>query len=348
MKTKIKLLRKQFEKHKIIILLVPILFILSLTYVASKSFLAEGQENNSFNQEFQAYKNVLQDNIVLTCGDIDGDENDEILTSTLENRASLKIFNSSGELEDTYEDIFKNNNSNLNIVAGDIDGDGRDEIIKASAENNSIIEVFQDREVISKFRAFKNLNIGISVASGDVNNDGRDEIIVGTGKGGGPQVKVFNWQGEELASFFVFSPSLRNGINVAVNNIDEDLAEEIIVSQKRGGEGVVRIYKLDNIKTSLNTFMAYPNTFKLGANIVSGDLNGDSKAEIITAKDVDNDELEIKMFNATGSVQKINNDIFSKINSKNKIDICDFGDRVGIVLSYQEMEDVKIKVIYNY
>ena len=313
MKIKIKFIKNQFEKYKIIILLIPILVILSLTYTTSKSYLAEGQEGGNTYQDFQIYKGDNQDNVSLACGDTDGDGVDEIITTTFEKESDFKIFNTRGVLENTYKNFSKSNINNFNFVTGDIDGDSRDEIIKFSTANNSLIEVLKDNKVISRFEVFKNLNIGTTVASGDVDGDGMDEIIVGAGKGGGPQVDIFNGKGEQIASFFVFSPSLRNGINIATGNVDEDSAEEIIVSQKREGEGVVRIYKLDNIKTSLNTFMAYPNTIKAGANIMVSDLDNDNKSEIITTQDVDNDDFEMKLFDSQGNILNLTNEVFSNI-----------------------------------
>ena len=334
MKIKTKFFKKQLEKYKIIILLIPILFILSLTYTTSRSFLAEGQEDSNVDQDFQIYENLTQDKINLFCGDIDGDEVDEIITINSEKDPSFKVFNLRGEQKDIIKGFSGSNKNEFSYVAGDIDGDKKDEIIRFFTENSSLIEILKDNKIISKFEVFKNLNIGTSVALGDINNDGLDEIVVGAGRGGGPQVDVFNGQGERLASFFVFSPSLRNGVNVVTGNVDEEAKEEIIVSQKRGGEGVIRIYKLDNIKTFLNTFMAYPNTFKDGANLVASDLDNNGRLEIITTRDIDdNNQLEMKLFNSAGNKWDLTNDKFSKITHDSKISACDFRDRKGIVAS---------------
>ncbi|NQU99607.1 MAG: FG-GAP repeat protein [Parcubacteria group bacterium] len=348
MKIKTKFLKNQLEKYRIVILLIPILAILSLTYATSKSFLAEGQEGDNTYQDFQIYEDITQDKVTFACGDINGDEVDEIITTTFEKGSDFKIFNTKGVLEDTYKSFSKSNKNNFDFVTGDIDGDSKDEIIKFSTEKSSLIEVLKDNKVISRFEVFKNLNIGTTVASGDVDGDGMDEIVVGAGKGGGPQVDVFDGVGNQIASLFVFSPSLRNGINVATGNVDEDAIEEIIVSQKREGEGVVRIYKLDNIKTSLDTFMAYPDTIKAGANIIASDLDNDNKSEIITAKDVDNDEFEMELFDSQGNALNITNEAFSNITHDSEVDACDFQDKKGIATSYERDGDVRMEIIYSY
>jgi len=87
------------------------------------------------------------------------------------------------------------------------DGDGQDEIVKIPSFSNSSVEIFKNSKKVNEFKVFNDIKIELSGALGDINNDGQEEIIIGVGKNGGPQVKIFNNKGNELASFFAFIPA---------------------------------------------------------------------------------------------------------------------------------------------
>ena len=58
---------------------------------------------------------------------------------------------------------------------------------------------------------------------GDVDQDGKDEVIVGAGEGGGPQIRVFEANGERKPiQFFAFHPSSRSGVDVAAADVNGD------------------------------------------------------------------------------------------------------------------------------
>ena len=339
MKIKIKKIRKNLEKHRIIILLIPIFLLLTISYTISKSFLAEGQVNHISNEEFEVEK--FND---FACGNVDSDGKDEIVVAQNDN---IKVYDNKGELLEKQENVFREK-GDYKIALGDINGDGRDEIVKYLEEDRSTIEVYNHKKLLYKFAAFDGLRLGVSLALGDINNNGQDEIIVGAGKGGGPQVKVFEGAGREIASFFVFNPPLRSGINVASGNVDEEEGEEVIVSEKSEGEGVVRVYKMDNLRTFLNTFMAYPNTFKDGARIIASDLDGNNKSEIVTYKEVDSNEIDLKMFDALGGQKNISKELFNEFKGSDKLEACDFDGRKGLVFGVVRGEKILMRVVYNY
>ncbi len=344
-KKKNKFIKRQFEKYNIIILLVPIICVLSLTYFASKSFLAKGQGSDDAYKEFQIYQDMPQDKIALACGDLKGEGGDRILTAAYENNSDLKIFNKDGELEDTYQNIFKDGGNKFNIIAGDIDGDGKDEIIKASAENKSYIEIFKNKELVAKFEAYKNINIGVSVASGDINNDGLDEIIVGAGQGGGPQVKVFNGKGQELASFFAFDPKLREGINVASGNFDDDIQDEIVASPKIGGNGLIKFYKVDKEIKLINTKIIYPLIIKSGVKILTNRTNED----LLVMKDGDKTNPDMKLYKSDGSNLDVDKNILNlDLKDVSDIKLCSLDNNESLVTAYTSNNQAFIKIIsYN-
>ena len=57
------------------------------------------------------------------------------------------------------------------------------------------------------------------VPTGDLNGKGRFEIIAGAGAGGGPQVRVFDSEGQLMSAFFAFDPGFTGGVNVATGRV---------------------------------------------------------------------------------------------------------------------------------
>lgn len=125
----------------------------------------------------------------------------------------------------------------------------------------------------------ENFTGGVNVASGDIDGDGADEIITGAGKGGGPHVRIFNSQGAVVSQFFAYNPGFRGGVNIAACDIDNDGIDEIIAGAGPGGGPHIRIFSADGkVK---GQFFAYAENFRGGVSIACGDIDGDSKNEII-------------------------------------------------------------------
>ena len=61
---------------------------------------------------------------------------------------------------------------------------------------------------------------GVKLSISDLNNDGKAEIIVGAGKGGGPQVRIFNYYGDVRSQFFAYVKWFFGGVNVGEINAE--------------------------------------------------------------------------------------------------------------------------------
>ena len=67
-------------------------------------------------------------------------------------------------------------------------------------------------------------------------NDGSVEIVTGTENGGGPQLRIFNKDGNLIhPGFFAYDTKFRGGVNVAIGDLNGDNVNEIIAGAGVGG-----------------------------------------------------------------------------------------------------------------
>ena len=138
------------------------------------------------------------------------------------------------------------------------------------------------------------------MAAGDVTGDGKADIITGTGAGGGPHVKAFNGvTGALVASFFAFDPTFGGGVFVAAGDVTGDGKTDIIVGAGGGGGPFTKVFTGSGALVA--SFLAYDLAFAGGVRVTTRDVNGDGKADIITAAGPGGGP-HVKVFNAASGV----------------------------------------------
>ena len=108
-------------------------------------------------------------------------------------------------------------------------------------------------------------------------------IITGAGPGGGPHIRVFDYQGNarsEPNKLYAFDRAFKGGINVAACDTDGDNIDEIVAGAGTGGGPWVRVFEVDG--SLMTQFMTYDRNMKGGVEVACGDLNGNGREEIIT------------------------------------------------------------------
>jgi len=139
-------------------------------------------------------------------------------------------------------------------------------------------------------------SLGAALASGDVDADGFDELIIGapTSAGGEGAVWLIDFQ-EAVAPFQLLPPDLPEpgisefatgeaaaqlGRSVAVGDIDEDSADDVIVGAPFFDGGKGKVYVLSSDSGVLDFVTPDPGTH-LGYRVAAGDVNGDGAADIV-------------------------------------------------------------------
>jgi hypothetical protein len=248
----------------------------------------------------------------IAIGNFDADTDVEVVTSPGKGSgAHVKVFEKdmtfTGKEFFAYSDQFR---GGTDVAAGDVDGDGIDEIITGAGPGGGPhVQAFKPNgQVVASFYAYgQSFSGGVSVAAGDVDGDGIDEIITGPGSGGGPHVRAFKSNGQELIGFFAYSQNFHGGVDVASGDVSGDTKYEIITGAGPGGGPHVQVISYTGNTSEpimfMNGFFAYDAQFTSGvrvssANVRSG-VNG-SKHEILTAPRA-NGGPHIKMFDGNGN-----------------------------------------------
>jgi hypothetical protein len=194
----------------------------------------------------------------------------------------------------------------VRVAVGDVNGDGIPDIITGAGPGGGPhVKVFsgKDGSLLESFFAYApTFTGGVFVAAGDVNGDGLSDIITGAGAGGGPHVKVFSGKdGSLLQSFFAYSATFRGGVTVASGDVDGNGHPDIITGAGPGGGPHVKAFDGMTL-VPLASFFAYDASFAGGVSVAAGDINGDGKAEIVTAPG-QGIASDIRVFNGTSGAQ---------------------------------------------
>jgi hypothetical protein len=156
----------------------------------------------------------------------------------------------------------------------------------ADAGGGPEVRVFNgvNGKVVFDFFAYDpNFRGGVRVAIGDINGDGVPDIITAPGPSGGPDIRVFDGRtGVLIREFMAYTPTFLGGVFVAAGDINGDGFSDIITGADAGGGPHVQVFSGKD-GSLLMSFFAYNPGFTGGVRVAAGDVNGDGKADIITA-----------------------------------------------------------------
>jgi glucose/arabinose dehydrogenase len=128
---------------------------------------------------------------------------------------------------------------------------------------------------------------GVRVAVGDVNGDGVPDYAFGAGPGRGSTVVIIDGAtGEVLKRWEAFEPEFTGGVFVALADINGDGRADLIVSPDVGGGPRVQVVRIEDGAVIANFWGIEDPSFRGGARVAAGDVNGDGWADLIVAAGV--------------------------------------------------------------
>ncbi len=159
----------------------------------------------------------------------------------------------------------------VDVAVGDVNHDGLQDIIAGVGAGTEPFVYVLNRKgvVLSRFDAYaKVFRGGVRVSTVDLNGDGTSEIITGAGATGGPDVRTYTMDGQQLSSFYAYTPKFRGGVDVAGVSGTADQPGWIITAAGKGGGPDVRVYsQFGSLRSS---FYAMDKTFRGGIRIATG------------------------------------------------------------------------------
>lgn len=170
----------------------------------------------------------------------------------------------------------------VNVAVGDVDGNGQDEIVTAPmAGGGPHIRVFdKNGDVLSEFFAYDaSFDGGVNVALGDVNNDGSDEIVLAPMGKHVSEIKVFNYQNRQKASWLAYDSKMTAGVNISVADVNIDGWPEIVTVPAKNYAPTVKTFSMNGRLKS--EFLAFNNALTTGVKVLAKDISGDGLPEIL-------------------------------------------------------------------
>src|SRR5262249_26448484 len=149
----------------------------------------------------------------------------------------------------------------------------------------------------------------VNVAMGDIDGDGILDLIVGAGKDHAPEVVAYAGAairgkgafGTELAHFQAFEPAARDGVSVAVAQIDGTTSDNIIVGSPPGVPSEVKVYQ-SQLSSPPGVVPAIFSSFKpygddqSGVTIATGFVDFSTGRESIITAPGTGTPTEVKVF----------------------------------------------------
>jgi hypothetical protein len=207
----------------------------------------------------------------------------------------VNVYDNSGDLKFAFMAYDAQFLGGVRVAVADVNGDGVPDIITAPGPGGGPdIRIFdgQSGAMIGEFLAYDyHFNTGVYVAAADFNGDGKADIVTAPDQGGGPDIRIFNGASAAtggpppiIGEFLAYDFQFLGGVRIAVGNVTGTGGPDIITAPGPGGGPDIRVFQ-GTTGALIQEFLAYDYHFDTGVFVAAGDVNGDGKADIVTAPD---------------------------------------------------------------
>jgi hypothetical protein len=243
-------------------------------------------------REFMAYSPQFTGGVRVALGDVRADGVEDIVTAPGPGGGpDIRVFDAcTGALLREFMAYAPQFTGGVYLAVADVNGDGYADIITgADAGGGPHVEVWsgKDGSLLRSFYAYMpTFTGGVRVAAGDVNGDGKAEVVTAPGRGGGPDVRVWDGgSGNLIREFAAYDPGYRFGVFVAVGDVNRDGFADIITGTDQGSSAGANVRVFSGLNGAvLQNFFAYPPSFDGGVRVgVVQDINDDGGVDIVAA-----------------------------------------------------------------
>ena len=126
-----------------------------------------------------------------------------------------------------------------------------------------------------------------------------EELVVAASKNEEPKIKIYNHQGVFISEFLAMDKNFRGGLNISLEDLDNNGLEEIIVTPASAGRLEVKVF--DYQGSLKNQFFVAGNNLRGGLNVAAGDLDGKGQKQIVVAFGLEL-EPQVRIFNSHGNL----------------------------------------------
>lgn len=202
--------------------------------------------------------------------------------------AYVRVYNESGQQIAAWAPYGANYTGKVNISVGRGKTNQSRFIVTGRSSDVPEVKIFslngqQRKSCIPYDASFRG---GVNVGTGNLRGDNRHEIVVSAAFGGGPHVRILNANCKLIdPGFFAFSRDLRNGVNMAVGNVDGKGKAEIITATGPGSAPQIRVFRQKGKawKRTGKTFRPYAKADTSGVLVSAIDIDDNGTDDIVTS-----------------------------------------------------------------
>jgi hypothetical protein len=239
--------------------------------------------------------------VSIAAGNLSGDARAEIVAAApTYSGAAVKIIAAvSGATRSVVYPYGGESVSSVAVALGDVDGDGKlDIVVSAVTAGGTEVKTLDaaGTELTEFYVLDPAIVPGASVAAGDLDGDGKAEIVFGGGPTSSPwppvangpdqRVAVFEPDGAQVAEFSAYPGLFQGGVRVALADLSLDRRPEMVTAPGPGMEAEIDIFSQHWVNgrdrgTRLGHFLAFEPSFRGGATVATGDVDGDGHNDIV-------------------------------------------------------------------